>query len=286
MHFSEAFKSAYKDWVGRRSFSTLRRMERTLSPDALFSFLQPFFFARATLNCAFRNRGFSTTRPDFLQVSDTRRAERQQRMDTYSSRLLESFNDRFAEEKWLQRCRIEGLDPLLSARSEGRPVILAVYHFGPFPLLKYWLRARGIPASSLLGGKSESRSPFDCPRRQFCLFPEIPLRFHVDQLRAVDEFLAAGNVLITTLDGLVGRRMDVPFCDGWTFQMATAAARFAIRRQADLMTCSIVDEGRWRFLTKLGRPVPRELLAEKNHWLPAAEYMVQEMMPVLRAYPE
>lgn len=284
--FSEDFKSGYKDLVGCCFFSILRRAERRLSPQAVYSVLQPFFFIRATMNCAFRARGYATDRPDFLRVSDPARVEREQRMNNYSCHILEFFQDRLAGESWMSRCRIDGLEHLQAARCEGRPAVLAVCHFGPFYLAKYWLRAKGFAAAGLWGSKSEESSRLSRLKEKISLFPEIPLVFHNDQLRAADEFLAAGNTILVPIDGPLGKQIDVPFCDGWTFQMAAGAIRFAIRHQAALMPCFIVDEGGWRFSIRLGQPVPMELLAIRDDWLAAASFLVNEMMFVLRAHPE
>jgi hypothetical protein len=284
--FSETFKKGYKDLVGRWLFSTWRRAERRFSPQALYSILKPFFLARATVNCVFRKRAYAEPRPDFLPVREPARAERQQRLNDYLNHILEFFPDHLSDEKWIQNCRVEGLEHLQSARRNKRPTVLAFSHFGPFFLLRFWLRAHGIPAATLLGGESGGRGPLKRLKDRFSPFSEVPIALYSDQLRAANEFIAAGNPLLVPIDAPAPKRIDVPFCEGWTFQMAAGAVRLAMRHNAELIPCSIIDEGRWHFCIKVGEPAPQELLSQKNDWLPATKHLVDQMLPVFRAWPE
>ena len=80
------------------------------------------------------------------------------------------------------------------------------------------------------------------------------------------------------IDAPTGKQMIVPFCDGWDFQMATGAIRFAIRHQAELIPCSIIDEGSWHYRITLGRPVPREHLTPEADWSRAGKRLLGEML--------
>jgi lauroyl/myristoyl acyltransferase len=284
--YSEKIKSGYKDLAGRWLFFVWRRVERRLSPQVFYSILKPFSFARATMNCAFRKRRYATSRPDFLRVTDPARAERQQRMNDYLNDVLEFFPDQLGEEKWAQNCRVEGLERLQSAFRNKRPTVLACCHFGAFELSRFWLRAKGIPATALRGGKAESRRLLMRLKDRFSPFPEVPIALYGDQMRAIDEFVAAGNLLLVAIDSPVQKQIDVPFCEGWTFQMAAGAVRLAARHSADLIPLSVVDEGHWKFTIKLGEPVPRELFLPNNGWRPAAKYLIDQMIPIFRAWPE
>jgi hypothetical protein len=68
--------------------------------------------------------------------------------------------------------------------------------------------------------------------------------------------------------------------------MATGAVRLALRHQAELIPCSILDEGRWHFRIELGRPVPREFLTAGSGWSRAGKHLLDEMMPHFQAHPE
>jgi lauroyl/myristoyl acyltransferase len=284
--YSEKFKSGYKDLAGRWFFFMWRRVERRLSPRALYFILKPFFYVRAAINCALRKRRYATPRPDFLRVPLPYRAERRQRMNDYLNRVLEFFPDRLSEEKWSQNCRVEGLEYVQTALRNKRPMVLACCHFGAFEQSRFWLRARGIPAAALRGGKAESRRLLMRLKDKFSPFPEVPIALYGDQMRAIDEFIAAGNALLVAIDAPVSKQIDVPFGEGWTFQIAAGAVRLAARHGAELIPISVVDEGHWKFTIKLGQPVPRELLLSRNDWLPAGRHLIDQMIPIFRAWPE
>ena len=286
MAFSDNFKSEYKDLAGCLFYSTLRRGEQELSRETLYSVLKPFFYARATLNCAFRKCGYSTPRPEFLRVQKPARAERRLRANAYLNHLVDFFQDRLTDERWSQNCRVEGLDYLQSARGAGRPVILAFCHFGPFLLLRSILRAKGVPAAMLGSGEKPAPSRLRRLLDRRALLQEVPLRFYTGRLREADDFLAAGNVLCMPIDAPVSKHISVPFCESWTFEIATGAVRLAVRHGADLIPCAVIDGGRWRFTVKLGEPVPRQFLSGKGDWFAAGKHLVDQLIPIFRAWPE
>jgi hypothetical protein len=118
--------------------------------------------------------------------------------------------------------------------------------------------------------------------------PAIPTTFCLDQLRELLAFLAAGNPLCIAMDvpGSEDKKVEVPFCAGWTFRMNTGALRLALRQRAELIPASIIDEGGWRFRIELGRPVPEELLAGEAGWPRAGKFLLDEMMPYFQDRPE
>jgi hypothetical protein len=294
MQVTEDLKIGYKDRVGRFFFPVMRWAENRFSPDTFYSLLQPFFFARAVINCAFKKGRYGANRPDFLRVHEPARTARQQRMNEYMNHILEFFPERMAGKKWAGNCSLEGLEHWQSARQNGRPVVLAFCHFGPLLLFRSLLRSAGIPAATMVGKKDGKYSPLKRMKSRLEPLPDVPLRFFEHQFRAADEFLAAGNALLIAMDVPSGMQINVPLCEGWTFQMSATSVRLAMRHQADLIPCSIVDRGRWQLSVKLGRPVPRELLSEKDGWLPAAKHswlpagkhLIDELVPIFRERPE
>jgi len=207
-------------------------------------------------------------------------------MRGFLNQLLEHLPDRLAEPKWMNRGRIAGLDQVMQARQNGRPVVLAFSHFGAFRLSRFWLRAAGVPAATLHNGRAENRTSLKKLEDELCPFPEIPTSFYRDQLREASEFLAAGNSLLIAIDHAAGKQISVPVGDGWTFQMATGALRLAVRHRAELFPCVVIDEGRWRFQIKLGRPVPAEYLAAEIDLMPAGKHLLNEMLPHFRSHPK
>ena len=211
---------------------------------------------------------------------------RQRRMSRYMNRYLEYFPDRLADPKWRDNCTIVGRSHLLKVRENGRPAVLAFCHFGPIYFMRSWLRANGIPSAALLAGESETHRDLNLITDHLIRFPQIPTTFYLDQLREATEFLAAGNLLFVALDGTTGKQMDVPFCDGWTFQMSTGAVRLAMRHQAELIPCVIIGEGPWLFRIEVGKPVPKEFLTAESGWTRAGNHLLSELLPHFLAHPE
>jgi hypothetical protein len=274
-------KNRFKDTCGTLFFPVVRGAERRLSAPDLYRILRPYSFVRA----AFRGVPASVPLPACLDAEQPARAIRQWRGNAYLNNLLEYFPERLAEAKWMDRCRMTGLDRLRQARQDGRPVVLAFCHFGPFFLLRTWLRAAGFPVAAMVDGKAESRSGLRRRKDRFSPFPEIPIAFHLDQLRAANGFLASGNALMVAIDNVAGKQMNVPVGGDWTFQMATGAIRLAMHHRAELIPCSIVDEGRWRFHIELGRPAPEEFLAAETDWVRAGKHLLDELLPRLQGHP-
>jgi lauroyl/myristoyl acyltransferase len=282
--FFKKLKIKFQEIAGRFFFSILRLAERRLSAQQIFSLLKPFFFWPAVVHTLFRKSRLNA--PDFFSSPKNVFSIVRQRQNIYLNHILEFFPERLAEAKWMSRCRLEGFAHLQSALQNGRPVVLAFCHFGPFFLLRFWLRAAGLPAAMFIGGNSDRRTRLMRLKDRCSPSPKIPIAFYQNQLREAVEFIAAGNPLLMPIDALNGRQMMIPFSDGWDFQMATGAVRLAIRQQAELISCSIIDEGGWHFRIKFGRPVPKEFLIANVDWSRAGKHLLDEMIPDFQARPE
>jgi lauroyl/myristoyl acyltransferase len=263
-------------------FFNVRRMERRLSVRNLYWILGAHAFMRA----AFRRNPVYVQIPACMATTNSIRAVRETRRQMYLKQVLEYFPDRLAETKWMSRCRIEGLDRVLQARQNGRSVVLAFFHSKAHRMSRFWLRAAGISAATLVGGKAEGRAQLDRLGDGCSPFPEIPTAFYLDQLRQACKFLATGNLLLVAIDAGAGNHLHVPVGAGWTFQMSTGAMRLAALHQAELVPCVVIAEGCWRFQIKLGRPVPAEYLAAGADWIHAGKYLLDEMLPHFRNHPD
>jgi lauroyl/myristoyl acyltransferase len=265
----------------RATFAFVRRLERLLSPRGLHRFLTPLFAARA----AFRHRRPSQPLPGCLGGGEFRTSKRRQRIKSLNT-ILEFFPEQLGTPKWRDRLQIDGLHYLETARRQKRPVILVFCHFGPYSLLRYWLRAIGFPAATVVKGQSQARSAIRRLKDRVAPFPEIPTAFHRDdQLRDAVEFVASGNVLLMAIDIMSGKKIDLGVDESWRFWMATGPIRMALRHRAELIPCTIIDQGDWRFQIRLGPPVPASSLASDDP-LPAGKHLLAAMLPVWRAHPE
>jgi lauroyl/myristoyl acyltransferase len=263
-------------------FFNVRWMERKLSVRSLYWILGAHAFVRAMFK---RNPPFVQI-PACLAATNPVRIVRETLLQGYLKPIPEYFPERLAESKWMSRCRIEGLDRVLQARQDGRPVVLAFFHSQAYRMPRFWLRAAGVSVANLIAGKAACRTKLDRLGDGFSPFPEIPTAFYLDQLRQACKFLAAGNSLLVALDTPAGKKLNVPICDGWSFQMSTGAMRLAVLYQAELIPCVVIDEGRWRFHIKLGRPVPAEYLAAGTDWSHAGKHLLKEMLPHFRDHPD
>ncbi len=271
--------------MGLGCLPVIRAAERRLPAHRLYSMLKPFLLARSALNTVFKRPKPAPALPGFLSVRQTVQRRIQDRASHYLNHVLRCFPDRLAEAKWKDHCEIEGLARLQAARRNGRGVVLAFCHFGAFYLLHLWLRVCGFPASVFVLGESARRAGLKRVQDRFFPLPETPVALYQDQLRETAERLRAGNLLVIAVDVRAGRQIEVPFGEGWTLQMATGALRFASRHQAELMPCSITDEGAWHFRMKIGRPVPEKYLRPQLDAQRAAGHLVEELLPDFQARP-
>jgi hypothetical protein len=272
-----------KDLVALLHFTVIRWLERRLSVPALYRALQPIALVGGPGRQLFRKQFHPL--PAFLARS-TRVSRRQQRRTMYLNEILEFFPERLGTAKWMDRCRFAGLEQLQQARQNGRSIVLAFWHCGPYSLLRFWLRAAGIPAVTLIQGRAEDRSRWKRIADQVSPFPEIPTALYQDQLKETLQLLEAGSPLLIAVDGAAGKQMNVPAHDNWIFKMASGPVRLAIRHQAELFPCKIVDEGAWRFRLEIGKPAPAEFLFAESAGVNAGKYLFDELYPQLQAHPD
>lgn len=264
------------------AFTIFHWLERLLSPAALYRLMSLL----VRIRLAFKRARPLIPMPDCLGDGKTFQISSRQLRKNYLNTMLEFLPDRLGTAKWRNRLRISGIEHLETARQQKRPVILAFCHFGPYILIRPWLRALGFPAAALVGGELKNRSRMKRLADRVSPFPEIPTAiYRENQLREMLALIAARNPLQIAVDVLIGKQGDVPVDDRWHFAMATGAARVAMRQQAELIPCSIIDEGNWRFRIKLGPPVPQEIV-RAGDTLQAGKHILDALLPEWRAHPE
>ena len=284
--FLNPIKYAYHDATGLISCVILRGLEKRLPTQTLYRLTWFFSAARATLNELFKKPKSTRTLPAWLQPPRSLRRRIRRRTEKYMNSKMDFFTDRLAEPRWLERCRLEGLEHLQAAKQAGRPVVLAFFHFGPFNLSHRWLRTLGFPVVAFAGGHSTQQRRLSRFLDRLSPFPELPVFIYPDQLRLVSEFLATGKILFMAVDSPVGKQVTVPFGEGWTFTMTAGAARLAGRHGADLILCSIMNESGWRFRIKCSQPVPGAQLKQEADWQRANNFLMEETLVDFKAYPE
>jgi lauroyl/myristoyl acyltransferase len=245
-------------------------------------------------------------RPALTRSSWVRRVC-QQRIQVSLAKFLSLWPDRFGNPRWRRRCQCTGIEHLEETCAQGRPIVLAVLHFGPLIVLRYWLRARGLPVAGLIA-RTSNRRPLH--RRYLDRLSDaagglagVPHIFDLTQLRKVYRFLrsepgdrpsriqgtgpvlASPRLLLITVEGNDGEHVLVKRAD-FCFRMATGALRLAARADAHVLPCLIRAERPIGFTIHFGKPVPREWIRDKCRHAAACEHLLEEFLPLLCAHPE
>jgi len=263
-------------------FKANRALERMCRPEWLYRLLAPV----ASLRAALKKCPAALTLPAVIGTGTVIPYTRKAWRNYYLNCALSNFPERLTGPGWFNRCSFFGLDELLEVQRRGRSAIIVILHFGPAYLLRFWLRAAGIRAATLVAGEANERSYMHRLRDRVTLFPGIPTVFYPLQFRKVLEFLASGNVLVIAADCDTPNCIEVPIDAHHSFRMAAGAIRLAAERGARLFPCTITDEGQWRFRVEIGRPVPENLVSGTPDFTSVGKHLLDEMLPCLRAHPE
>jgi lauroyl/myristoyl acyltransferase len=281
-----SLKFGFSEAAGFGGFFFWRGLERCLGVDGLYAVARAFYFSRATFNELFRRPPRSRDEPEWLRTDGRLPARIRRRTLKYLNYLLKSFPDRLAEPAWLCRCRMEGVEHVRAAQQAGRPVVLAFFHFGPIYTVRQWVRAHGFPVAAFVSGALETRGGLAQFRDRRSPFPGVPITFYPRQLRAMTEFLAAGNLLLIAVDTAAGRHTTAAADGAWTLDLNTGPARLANRAGADLILISIINEGPWRFRLKFSPPIPGAELGTEVEQAAANQRLLAMMLPDFKAHPD
>jgi len=209
----------------------------------------------------------------------------------YHPQLFYMWPDRLTERRWMKRCRVEGDLDSLRPTKDNRPIVLASLHFGPYEILPYWLRAYGVPATSVR--TTPPAALRNLTKYQYSLSPppDVPLWVFAEDLTPLPRFahirkiLGPGRRLLVLADPVRGVMTDIPF-DGGIFRMATGPARLAQMAEARLIPCLITEDSSWRFTIHIGAPVPEEWLGRSIDLQKVGAHLIGEFSKVVSRYPE
>jgi lauroyl/myristoyl acyltransferase len=200
-------------------------------------------------------------------------------------RFLWMIPDRLKEARWQRRCRCTGRKQFEQLCVQDRPVILAVLHFGPLLVLRYWLRAHGWAAAFLSDLLLSCGDYVQRLSDQATGLGAIPHTFDVKRLKPVYQFLRPSRILIIAVDGAHGRHCEVA-ADDWSLRMAPGALRLAARTNAIMVPCLVGAERPLRLSIHFGDPVPDDWVADPTRHPAACVHLLREFLPLLRAQPE
>lgn len=198
------------------------------------------------------------------------------------ARLIYLWPDRLTRPRWLDRCRLEADYDLQNLLTGDRPIVFVSLHFGPFRTLPYWLRAHGIPSTTLVGSPVSPQSAWI---DRHSAPADVPVLMWINEMRAIRRSLDGARRLLILMDVGRGKLVPVPF-ENHFFWMATGAIRLAASAGALLVPCLIVEKkGIWNFVVHFGSPVPDEHLQGTPNLEAAASHIFHEMLPVVEKFP-
>jgi lauroyl/myristoyl acyltransferase len=175
------------------------------------------------------------------------------------------FYDRLTSPRWQKRMPFTGN---ISLMTEGKqPVIIVFLHTGGYPVLRYWLRAKSLPAALYLTMNVRlSRFTQEIWARADLAYglQDVPhLFFRKGSLRKAVEFLKPGRVLLIALEerNFSATRKAYPFGEGHIC-LNDLAVRMALLTNAVLLPVTVKLKGFCRFQIDFKEPVPSALLNE------------------------
>lgn len=281
-----SLKFGFSEAAGYGGFFFWRGLERSIGVRRLLLVARLFCDCRATFNEITKRPEPPHSQPAWLRMDGSLRARIRRRRQRYLIHLLEHFPDRMAAPEWRAICRLEGTEHLEAARQAGRPVVLAFFHHGPVHNLRLWLRAFGFAAGLYHGGSVKSRGRLARLRDRLTPFPQVPQVFFRGEMRAVMNFLQAGNSLLMAVDMPGGRQTPVETDDGWTTRLNTGAAELANLMGADLMIVTCVNEDWNRFRIKISPVTAGEQLRTEQEWAEANRRLFAAALLDFKKYPE
>ncbi|CAN5477550.1 hypothetical protein BH20VER3_BH20VER3_08460 [soil metagenome] len=206
-----------------------------------------------------------------------------QALASHHARSVYLFPDRLPEKSWLRHCRLNGACDPFALRQAGRRIVFASLHFGPFETLPYWLRAHGLPVTTLVGREAPRRI---LKQRQYALSPppDLPVVLPVTEKGGVRRAVDHLQDLLVMMDVNRGRQIEIP-SDRLIFRLARGVIRIAAMTGAELIPCLVTAEPGWQFTIHFGAPVPQRCLGSAPDLQEAVSHLLNEFLPVARQYP-
>lgn len=189
-----------------------------------------------------------------LDPLPSRRVFWRERLDFHLTRLLNFWPDRLAFSRWSRRVKFDGLDALKLRIVAKQPTVLVCVHHGPMYLLRYFLRAYGVPCAMIVLESRAERSSVREQKDRLSLPVEVPNVFCRDELKAAAVFLRAGGCLLLAVDYGRGRMDEIAF-EPARIRIANGAFRMAANTDAMMMAVDIIEEAPWRFVVQIGQEV-------------------------------
>ena len=192
--------------------------------------------------------------------------------------------DRLGEPGWNGRISVRGTPPQAREDWGTRPVITVFTHTSGFGLLRFWLKAQGLPTISYVASMP---AILTCPAAMKMLragdavhgLPPLVQTYQGPRdLRATLEFLKPGRILTMALDaGRTSPTSNIYQAGGCNIHLSSVVLRIAAATNAVLLPVSIVaKEEICSFEVRFGTALPDELLDRKNP-RPAVQFLLDQL---------
>lgn len=208
-------------------------------------------------------------------------------MDESYVMMATSWPDRLLEPRWQQRISLAGFTAVRELHETRTPIVLAVVHFTHMSMLRFVLRAHGIPAASFAGFRD--RHP-TIEFRNDALdtkagLSRTPNCFVTADLRTAYDFLRSGNCLIIACDVASPASIAIRTNLG-TLSLATGPFRLAAMTGAKVIPAILWQPRRWRFSVDFGQPIAMpDDFSSPEDFRPVAQRCMDHWLPVMRRYP-
>lgn len=199
------------------------------------------------------------------------------------------FYHRLGLPQWQRRFRVTGTPPHQLPEWGEKPVVVAFLHTGQFGLLRYWLRAQGVAAASLIAGLPHfadvHQRSLDIGDRLYGLV-DVPHTFYASrELRDAVRFLAPGRALTVALDGAGSdHRSNHHSAGEFPIEVREGACRIGAQTNAIVLPASVRRTAPCQYEIRFGRPVPGELI-EKHDFAAATQFIISELWQDLKKDP-
>ncbi len=166
-------------------------------------------------------------------------------------RFITFWPDRLAMPRWQQRIEFHGLASIKASLAAGKPVVLVCLHHGPIHLLRYLLRAGGVPCAMVV---LESRAERLAVREwKDSLSPPAgtPNVFCRDELKSMRRFMEQGGCLLVAADYGRGKMSEAAFGPA-KIKVASGAFRLAESVEAMVYSVLVQETTPWHFVVEAG----------------------------------
>jgi lauroyl/myristoyl acyltransferase len=173
-------------------------------------------------------------------------------LNFHLGRFITFWPDRLSWPRWRTRLEFQGLEAVRTLQAAGKPVVLVCLHHGPIHVLRYLLRAVGVPCTMVVLESRTERLPVREWKDSLSPPGGVPNVFCRDELKAMQQHMKAGGCLLVAADYGRGKMCELPFGPA-KIQVASGAFRLAETVGATIFPVVVEETAAWQFRVTIGR---------------------------------